>query len=41
MNSEMTLEQKINILYIDYDNDIRKIIAKCGKEILDYKDKLN
>ncbi len=40
MNSEMTLEQKINILYIDYDNDIRKIIAKCGKEILDYKDKL-
>ncbi len=40
MNGELSLEQKINVLFIDYDNDIRKILSKCGKAILDYKDSL-
>ncbi len=40
MNGELSLEQKINVLYIDYDNDVRKILSKCGKTILDYKDSL-
>ena len=40
MNGELSLEQKINVLYIDYDNDVIKILSKCGKTILDYKDSL-
>lgn len=39
MNLEMTLEQKVEMLYIEYERDIQKISPKCGKLILDYKNK--
>jgi histone acetyltransferase 1 len=40
LNMEMTLEQKVEMLFIEYDNDVHKIMAKCGKLILNYKQSL-
>ena len=37
MNLEMTLEQKVEMLYINYERDVQKVAPKCGKYILDYK----
>jgi hypothetical protein len=40
LNMEMTLEQKVEMLFIEYDNDVHKIMTKCGKLILNYKQSL-
>ena len=37
MNLEMTLEQKVEMLYINYERDVQKVAPKCGKYILEYK----